>query len=85
MKNILSPSNKSEKYSKWYFLVIFWALVLYISRLIAIFAPYLIRGGLAHLARARHWQCRGDRFESDTLHTQLIKIVNISSLKWGNP
>ena len=25
-------------------------------------------GGLAHLARARHWQCRGDRFESDNLH-----------------
>ena len=28
-------------------------------------------GGLAHLARARHWQCRGDRFESGNLH--LIK------------
>ena len=25
-------------------------------------------GGLAHLARARHWQCRGDRFESGNLH-----------------
>ena len=25
-------------------------------------------GGLAHPARARHWQCRGDRFESDNLH-----------------
>ena len=28
-------------------------------------------GALAHLARARHWQCRGDEFESHTLH--LIK------------
>ena len=31
---------------------------------------YLCRteGALAHLARARHWQCRGDRFESGMLH-----------------
>ena len=28
----------------------------------------LQKGGLAHLARARHWQCRGDRFESGNLH-----------------
>ena len=25
-------------------------------------------GVLAHLARARHWQCRGERFESAVLH-----------------
>lgn len=33
-------------------------------------------GGLAHLARARHWQCRGDRFESGNLH--LIQIKGLS-------
>ena len=27
-----------------------------------------IYGVLAHLARARHWQCRGERFESAMLH-----------------
>ena len=27
-----------------------------------------IYGVLAHLARARHWQCRGERFESAILH-----------------
>ena len=27
-----------------------------------------IKGVLAHLARARHWQCRGERFESAILH-----------------
>ncbi len=27
------------------------------------------KGALAHLARARHWQCRGERFESAVLHT----------------
>ncbi len=32
-------------------------------------------GALAHLARARHWQCRGDRFESDTLHPLLMNEV----------
>ena len=26
------------------------------------------KGVLAHLARARHWQCRGERFESAMLH-----------------
>lgn len=26
------------------------------------------QGVLAHLARARHWQCRGERFESAILH-----------------
>jgi hypothetical protein len=26
-------------------------------------------GGLAHSARALRWQRRGDRFESDILHT----------------
>ena len=25
-------------------------------------------GALAHLVRARHWQCRGERFESAMLH-----------------
>ena len=29
----------------------------------------LTEGALAHLARARHWQCRGERFESAMLHT----------------
>ena len=28
-------------------------------------------GALAHLARARHWQCRGDEFESHTLHKSI--------------
>lgn len=27
------------------------------------------QGVLAHLARARHWQCRGERFESAILHS----------------
>ena len=27
-------------------------------------------GVLAHLARARHWQCRGERFESAILHCE---------------
>ena len=27
-----------------------------------------LNGVLAHLARARHWQCRGERFESAILH-----------------
>ena len=30
-----------------------------------------IYGVLAHLARARHWQCRGERFESAILHAGL--------------
>ena len=29
-----------------------------------------IKGVLAHLARARHWQCRGERFESAILHPE---------------
>ena len=29
-----------------------------------------IYGVLAHLARARHWQCRGERFESAILHRE---------------
>lgn len=28
-------------------------------------------GALAHLARARHWQCRGGEFESRMLHVIL--------------
>ena len=35
-------------------------------------------GALAHLARARHWQCRGDRFESDTLHTQVVNYLIVN-------
>ena len=31
----------------------------------------LTEGALAHLARARHWQCRGERFESAILHAGL--------------
>ena len=34
-----------------------------------------IQGVLAHLARARHWQCRGERFESAVLHP--IKRIEI--------
>ena len=29
-------------------------------------------GVLAHLARARHWQCRGERFESAILHPKSV-------------
>ena len=29
-------------------------------------------GGLAQLARALHWQCRGHRFDSDILHKAAI-------------
>ena len=29
------------------------------------------QGVLAHLARARHWQCRGERFESAILHSAI--------------
>ncbi len=32
------------------------------------FASLTMNGVLAHLARARHWQCRGERFESAILH-----------------
>ena len=31
------------------------------------------QGVLAHLARARHWQCRGERFESAILHNIMKK------------
>lgn len=34
------------------------------------------KGALAHLARARHWQCRGDRFESDTLHKGEVQLIS---------
>ncbi len=33
------------------------------------------RGVLAHLARARHWQCRGERFESAMLHHPILRRV----------
>ena len=29
---------------------------------------------LAHLARARHWQCRGGEFESRMLHMKPLTI-----------
>ncbi len=35
-----------------------------------------IYGVLAHLARARHWQCRGERFESAILHRQRIQSLS---------
>ena len=34
-------------------------------------------GVLAHLARARHWQCRGERFESAMLHKKTSLIIAI--------
>ena len=48
-------------------------------------------GALAHLARARHWQCRGDRFESDTLHQEAVNYQLVSgflflgNLAYNNP
>ena len=33
----------------------------------------IAKGALAHLARARHWQCRGERFESAVLHQERIQ------------
>ena len=36
-------------------------------------------GALAHLARARHWQCRGERFESAILHI-VIRLLRYNSL-----
>ena len=38
-----------------------------------------IKGVLAHLARARHWQCRGERFESAILHI-VIRLLRYNSL-----
>ena len=38
-------------------------------------------GGLAHLARARHWQCRGDRFESGNLH-QAKELFEVPFSVW---
>lgn len=35
-------------------------------------------GALAHLARARHWQCRGDEFESHTLHEKAADYQLVS-------
>ena len=32
-------------------------------------------GVLAHLARARHWQCRGERFESAILHRNESRLI----------
>ena len=57
------------------FLGLFWKkgifsrFYLVISEKSSTFAPDFGRNGvLAHLARARHWQCRGERFESAILH-----------------
>ena len=44
------------------------AKILLISEKVPIFAAQNQKGVLAHLARARHWQCRGERFESAILH-----------------
>lgn len=33
---------------------------------------WLLKGGLAQLARALGWQSRGHRFESDILHTKEV-------------
>ena len=41
---------------------------LVVSKNSHIFASQNSNGVLAHLARARHWQCRGERFESAILH-----------------
>ena len=41
-----------------------------------------IKGVLAHLARARHWQCRGERFESAILHI-VIRLLRYNSLFLG--
>ena len=38
-----------------------------------------IKGVLAHLARARHGQCRGERFESAILHI-VIRLLRYNSL-----
>lgn|GEM_PF-533225 len=39
-----------------------------------------IKGVLAHLARARHWQCRGERFESAILHIVICFFLRYNSL-----
>ena len=31
-------------------------------------------GALAHLARVRHWQCRGGEFESRMLHITSLSV-----------
>ena len=41
----------------------------------------LQKGGLAHLARARHWQCRGDRFESGNLHKTPLNARQAKGLR----
>ena len=38
----------------------------------------LTEGALAHLARARHWQCRGERFESAMLHNSAVYISKLA-------
>ena len=40
-------------------------------------ASELRRGVLAHLARARHWQCRGERFESAILHEETAARLSL--------
>lgn len=43
-------------------------IILTIIYVIAIKIDHFKCGGLAHLARARRWQRRGNRFDSDNLH-----------------
>ena len=38
------------------------------KKVVTLQAQRFSNGVLAHLARARHWQCRGERFESAILH-----------------
>ena len=42
---------------------------------LCIFASLLFLGVLAHLARALDWQSKGDRFESDMLHTKAKRFT----------
>ena len=49
------------------------------SKNLCIFAPEIIQGALAHLARALDWQSKGDEFESRMLHniTGYIKVLSL--------
>ena len=38
------------------------------KKVVTLQAQRFSNGVLAHLARARHWQCRGERLESAILH-----------------
>ena len=39
-------------------------------------------GVLAHPARARHWQCRGERFESAILHNLTFELFLLDKYLW---